>query len=897
MAPLMGLETGTTLGPYEILSFIAAGGMGEVYRARDPRLGRDVAIKVLPADRVGDDDRRRRFIQEAHAASALNHPHIVTIHEIESANGVDFIVMEYVRGKSLDQLIPRRGMRTGELLRIAIAVADALVAAHASGIVHRDLKPANVVISDGGTVKVLDFGLAKLSEAGVTSEDATASISVDHGFTLPGTIAGTAAYMSPEQATGDRLDARSDIFSFGAMLYEMATGARPFSGTTVADTLSAVRSTQPKAPTAIAATVPADLEKVILRCLRKDRERRFQHMDDVKVALEEIKEETESGATPALGRARIKRAYLATAITGVIALAAVAIWQWWPRSRMEEPPPRVVPLTTLRGHESWPTFSPDGEQLAFSWGGDNDENVDVYVKFVGSSELRRLTSDPRPDLSPSWSPDGRQIAYLQASRGQDVGTIHIVSALGGPDLKLSALNFAPPLTWTKDGRYVAAQHLPTGPAGDARGAAGESRGHSRIHLIPVGGGPTRPLQLSSAPRSDGAPAFSPDGRQLAFASCELWGCDVRVVALDSEFAPVGPPKHLLATSIFRLTSLAWSRDGKSILYNEYLDTFVSYLWRAPVDGSAAAQRIELAGTGALMPTIALSKDRLAYSRQSYDMDVYRFQVGQPSRPVLTSTIGETEPRWSPDGRRLAFCSARSGDRNEVWLAAADGSAPQQLTRGPGSSQGSPAWSPDGKTIAFDSFDGNFQWHIWLIDAEGGTPRQLTSHAGNQHVPVWSRDGRWIYFSGDEGGTLNVWRVPVGGGPRQRITEGGSGKFACETADGRHVLYQPKEADSPLLAKLLAGGPVRQVAACVKHSAFGVGAQGVYYVPCDAGASPPLEVTDVESGRTRRLGTLEMYENDNNAPALGLSISPDGTAILYLRHMTDNADLMLIENFR
>jgi serine/threonine protein kinase len=194
-------------------------------------------------------------------------------------------------------------MRTGELLRVAIAVADALAAAHARGIVHRDLKPANVVISDGGTVKVLDFGLAKLSEAEATSEEATASISVDHGITMPGTIAGTAAYMSPEQATGDSVDARSDIFSFGAMLYEMTTGARPFSGATVAETLSAVRGTQPKPPTALAATVPADLEKVTLRCLRKDRERRFQHMDDVKVALEEIKEEsTTCPAMPGLTR-------------------------------------------------------------------------------------------------------------------------------------------------------------------------------------------------------------------------------------------------------------------------------------------------------------------------------------------------------------------------------------------------------------------------------------------------------------------------------------------------------------------------------------------------------------------------------------------------------------------
>jgi eukaryotic-like serine/threonine-protein kinase len=315
----MALAPGSKLGPYEVIALIGAGGMGEVYRARDPRLNREVAIKVLPADRVSDDDRRRRFVQEAHAASALNHPHIITIYEIESANGIDFIVMEYVRGKSLDALIPRHGMRLGEVLRIAIPVADALAAAHARGIIHRDLKPANVMVGTDGAVKVLDFGLAKLSGSNDAADDHLTHTAAG-GLSAPGTIAGTAAYMSPEQATGGPVDARSDIFSFGALLYEMVTGARAFAGTSTADTLSAVIRAQPKSPTALVSTLPADLEKVILRCLRKDLQRRFQHIDDVKIALQDIKEESDSGAAASAPVARTRRTPLIAALVATVLL-------------------------------------------------------------------------------------------------------------------------------------------------------------------------------------------------------------------------------------------------------------------------------------------------------------------------------------------------------------------------------------------------------------------------------------------------------------------------------------------------------------------------------------------------------------------------------------------------
>ncbi len=289
----MVLDTGSRLGPYEVLSLLGAGGMGEVYRGRDTRLGRVVAIKVLPAERTADEHRRRRFVQEARAASALNHPNIVTIHEIDSSDGIDFIVMEYVDGATLESLIPRQGMSLGKALRIATPIADAVARAHAAGIVHRDLKPANVVVSVEGIVKVLDFGLAKLVtlEPGSPEHETVSTGALSRS----GVVAGTVGYMSPEQATGGPVDTRSDVFAFGAVLYEMVTGRKAFAGNSAAETLAAVMRDQPKAPRELTTGVPRDLEKLILRCLRKEPDRRYQHMSDVKVALLEIKEESDSG--------------------------------------------------------------------------------------------------------------------------------------------------------------------------------------------------------------------------------------------------------------------------------------------------------------------------------------------------------------------------------------------------------------------------------------------------------------------------------------------------------------------------------------------------------------------------------------------------------------------------
>jgi serine/threonine protein kinase len=286
---------GRTLLHYEILDKLGEGGMGTVWQARDTRLNRIVAIKTLPADKLADDQRKRRFVQEARSASALNHPNIVTIYDINSDNGADFIVMELVRGKTLSELISRRGPRLNDLLSYAIQTADALSKAHAAGIVHRDLKPGNIMVTEEGRVKVLDFGLAKLTEPAPPAQDEeTRTIKP---ATEDGAIVGTISYMSPEQAEGKPVDARSDIFSFGAVLYEMATGARAFQGSSKLSTLSAILRTNPKPPSDLAPGIPRDLDKIIARCLRKDPARRYQTMTDLKLALEDLREESESGTT------------------------------------------------------------------------------------------------------------------------------------------------------------------------------------------------------------------------------------------------------------------------------------------------------------------------------------------------------------------------------------------------------------------------------------------------------------------------------------------------------------------------------------------------------------------------------------------------------------------------
>jgi serine/threonine protein kinase len=323
--------TGRTILHYEIIETLGRGGMGVVYKARDTHLDRFAAIKVLPSEKVADSERKRRFVQEAKAASALNHPNIVHIYDIAEADGIQFIAMEFVPGKTLDQMIGRKGLRIGDVFKYAVQIADALAQAHAAGIIHRDLKPSNIIVTENGLVKILDFGLAKLLETATGDFGETATVKAPEGpGTEEGTILGTTADMSPEQAEGKKVDARSDIFSFGSVLYEMVTGRRAFHGDSKLSTLSAILKDDPKPLSSIMPDAPRDLEKIINRCLRKDAERRFQTMADLKVALAELKEESDSGKSAAAvvqPRARRRRfVWSLGAAAAAVAVVVAALW-------------------------------------------------------------------------------------------------------------------------------------------------------------------------------------------------------------------------------------------------------------------------------------------------------------------------------------------------------------------------------------------------------------------------------------------------------------------------------------------------------------------------------------------------------------------------------------------
>jgi eukaryotic-like serine/threonine-protein kinase len=555
---------GKNLSHYQILEKLGEGGMGVVYKARDRHLDRLVAIKVLPADRVADPDSKRRFIQEAKAASALNHPSIVTIYDIDQADDVYFIAMEFVTGKPLDRLIPRQGMALNTMLRYAVQIADALTAAHGAGIVHRDLKPSNLMVTENAAVKVLDFGLAKLIEGSDPGESEGQETVLLGAMTEQGAILGTISYMSPEQAEGKPVDSRSDIFSLGSVLYEMVTGRKAFQAETKLSTMTAILRDEPKRVSEIVEGLPKDVEYIILRCLRKELSRRFQSMVDVKVELEELKEESDSGKLFAPGRAlgRKRRWNAAWVAAGLVAFLLIALFAgWFVRSTRQTPAVDLtaVPLTSCPGTEDFPTFSPDGSQVAFMWNGVNQNNFDIYVKLTGPGPPLRLTNDPAVDSSPAWSPNGQSIAFLRELTGGRFAVL-LVPPIGGRERKLAEV--PPPfsinplsLAWSPDGSSLAVidQDAASQPPG--------------IFLLSAETGEKR--RLTSPPlhsKGDYLPAFSPDGRTLAFVRLKASGYsgDILTLPLSSSLQPQGEP-NLVMSHKHIFFGLTWTPDSREII--------------------------------------------------------------------------------------------------------------------------------------------------------------------------------------------------------------------------------------------------------------------------------------------------------------------------------------------
>ncbi|HEX6546473.1 MAG TPA: protein kinase, partial [Bryobacteraceae bacterium] len=771
---------GQTLNHYQIVSAIGAGAMGEVYLARDNRLDREVALKVLPAPFTRDAHRIARFLREAKAASALNHPNIITIYDIDEVGDTWFIAAEFIEGVTLRDRLAAGRMSLSDALGIGIQCARGLTAAHRAGIVHRDIKPENIMLRPDGLVKLVDFGLARMTEARTASApDATQA----------GAVIGTPRYMSPEQARGGTLDARTDIFSLGAVLYEVVTGRPAFRGDTTADVFAALLGPPPDAASSCAEGIPVRFDHIVLKAVQRDPEARYQTMSSFEADLEDLKQWAKMpNGVGSSGNLIAHRAAASTnrhgltlyaAVATVILAVALTISLYFPSGRLRNRPGalplNVVPLTSFEGYKDFASLSADGSQVAFSWnggaGGSGGEPVrNIYVKGIGSHEPRRLTFSPEDERLPVWSPDGNYIAFCRASVLEPAAThyaIIVVPSSGGPERYISEGGMG--VSWSRDGSELA--------------IGGEPEGTNGISLISLTTGARR--ELTQPGRSfDTLPAFSPDGRWIVFT--RNFGFSAREIFIIP--ARGGKAKQL--TFDRQPTyGATWTADDREIVFASNRGRGGESLWRVSANGGVP-QRVSATLEGSFYPSISRTGDRLVYTQSFKDTNIYAYVssgfTGRNNRnqwqwwpgdrsverrPLILSSHRDDSPSISPDGKRIAFVSKRTGNE-EIWLCDRNGNGLVERTSFNGPGVGTPRWSPDGHSIAFDSLAAGNP-NIYVMGAEAGVPRQLTTGPHANFMPSWSPDAKWIYFKSDRSGSAQIWKIPAAGGSAIQVTYSGA----------------------------------------------------------------------------------------------------------------------------
>jgi serine/threonine protein kinase len=800
------IQAGQELLHYRLIEKIGEGGMGIVWKAEDTKLHRMVALKVLPEAMADDPDRRARFEREARAVAALNHPNIVTLHSVEEAatpSGlVRFITMELVEGRTLRQLLPVDGFPLDRWFEIAIPLADAVSRAHRAGITHRDLKPDNVMVDEEGRLRVLDFGLAKLHEPEQPTEDGdTVTASVQ---TVEGRVLGTVAYMSPEQAEGRPVDARSDVFSLGTILYELACGSRPFRGDTTMSTIGAILKDEPSSITEIKPELPRHAGRIVGRCLAKDPERRYQTAIDLRNELEQLKGEIESGGLSARPQRKGRRGWVVSA-AGLVAIVLLLSIVYWLRPVPKETTYSPVPITSTTNQDSKLTWSPSDEFIAF--GRSRDGSVDLMVQPLTGGEAVVRVDGPGDERPASWSPDGRFLAY--ASTSEPGVPIYLVPPHGGTPQKLIETG------------------MPTLAAGMIDTTLGHQPWEPRIRTLLVTrisetGQPAifrvdlddgQAEQLTFPPRAcqDRSASYSFDGDRIVFERRrEGRG------TLMSMPATGGEPEVLLADE-FDNEAPAFRPDGLAVLFLSDRGAAGFDIWEMTLANGAMRQlTFESRDVG----SFAISaSNRIAYAPFSHDTFLFVVDVATGERRQLTShTKDNFGAQFSPDGETIAYHSTRTGNA-EIFLHHLDGSPETRITDDPAWDV-CPDWSPDGQQLIFASSRTGGQFRLFIANRDGGGERLLVDQPisiRNEYGPAalvrlvsrWSPDGENIGYLVTNEKTTSLWTVEADGqGATEIISDVQSFDWY---RDSRHVIYTRRhDGQSEMVAADLETGETRSL---------------------------------------------------------------------------------------